>query len=537
MFVPKVTTNKSYRDKLAPIVNLNFEKGIYQGDSLANSLTVTRASTVATDLTQYQLPGTSYNTYAANTPRILANFGLLVEDNRTNYLLNSTAPVTQTTGTLPTGTWWLWVNGTGGSATVTLGTATSTITTATAIHGQAATGVISVGGTLVVTVSGSLNQFQLEIGAAGPTSFIPTAGATVARGTEVVKAAGLLGRTLANPEGYVIIATTGNPTVGVILGRYNAVSDTFVGILNASTIRAFVGSGNHSVPATALVAGLGGTGGTTGTRVKCGCSWDRSSVSSVLNYGNVNTVVGTFNVLSPDICLGGQSSGTVTICSFVTSISAAPYRPSPDALKEGTIDWSPSLFRFIGDSLTAGSFSNYNYVNQFINSLPGGQGRFPFINSGVGGTGTATMLTSYPFKTFNPRIQTNRFDFIWGGTNDLAGGGFTSAQVETNLKALWAASYSQGFKPIALTLLPRKGALSTTNAAFESLRLDLNTRIRNDSAFYAGLIDVGNNSIIGQVDQDSNTTNYNNDFTHLIANGDAIVANMAYTTMNGLIVN
>jgi hypothetical protein len=109
--------------------------------------------------------------------------GLSVEEIRTNVLLNSTAPVTQTTASLGTGTYTLWVNGSG-SATSSAGTATITGAGA-ATNGTPNVFAVTVAGTVTITVGGSLNAFQCELGTFG-TSFIVTAGATATRAADVI---------------------------------------------------------------------------------------------------------------------------------------------------------------------------------------------------------------------------------------------------------------------------------------------------------------------------------------------------------------
>lgn len=152
---------------------------------LPSGWTLTRAST-ATDSFFTDAAGSGYNTYANNAPRFSGAAGMVVESQaRTNYLLNSTAPATQTTGSLPAGpsNYCLWVIGTG-SATVAAGTAVGTgFGTATA--GNPIIFNVTTAGTVVVTVTGSLNRFQLERGGS-PTSFIVTAGATATRAAETL---------------------------------------------------------------------------------------------------------------------------------------------------------------------------------------------------------------------------------------------------------------------------------------------------------------------------------------------------------------
>jgi len=147
-------------------------------------LSVTRAST-ATDLLSTSASGFPYASFVSGQRARSPNVGLMVFEARTNNLLNSTAPATQTTASLATGTYTLWVNGSG-SATSSAGTAVGTGFGA-ATNGTPNIFTLSGAGTVVVTVSGSLNAFQLELGAFA-TSLIVTAGATVTRAADVITA-------------------------------------------------------------------------------------------------------------------------------------------------------------------------------------------------------------------------------------------------------------------------------------------------------------------------------------------------------------
>lgn len=169
----------------SPIIDLNFVSNQYLGGG-PSGLTNTR-STTATDLIYTDPAGYSYNTYAAGVSVIRPGKGLLVFEARTNFLLNSAAPATQTTGTLANGTYVLWVNGSG-SATMSSGTATG-CGTGVSTQGNPLTFTLTgTTGTCVVTVAGSLNAFQLELSSAGstPTSFIVTTGTTATRNADVI---------------------------------------------------------------------------------------------------------------------------------------------------------------------------------------------------------------------------------------------------------------------------------------------------------------------------------------------------------------
>lgn len=168
-----------------PFVDLDFVAGRYFNGSLQTTapITMTRATTNATNLIPTSASGFAFSTFGANVPRITSGLGLLVEDARTNQLFPSTAPSTQTTPSLGTGTYTLWVNGSG-SATASVGTATAAALPLVSTQGVPQTFAITVAGTIVVTVAGSLNAFQLELGAFG-TSLIVTTGVAAARNGEV----------------------------------------------------------------------------------------------------------------------------------------------------------------------------------------------------------------------------------------------------------------------------------------------------------------------------------------------------------------
>ena len=172
-----------------PTVSLDFRTNAGMNGSTsgtaASFLTVARTQTGnTTDLlpSSPPTPVASIKQFAANTARITPGQGLLLEGQRTALLLNSTAPATQTTGSMAVGTYTLWVNGSG-SAAVSAGTGVGC--SGTASQGTPATVTITTAGTCVVTVTGSLNAFQLELGGWG-SSLIVTAAATVTRPADVV---------------------------------------------------------------------------------------------------------------------------------------------------------------------------------------------------------------------------------------------------------------------------------------------------------------------------------------------------------------
>jgi hypothetical protein len=181
------------------VMDMDFANGRYFGGTLTSLLSVSRASN-ATDLLPSSPSGYVYNTYAPNVLAVSPGKGLLIFEARTNQLLNSAAPATQTTGALAATPQTLWVNGQG-SAVLSNGTATGCAGTAT--NGLPVT-FTPTAGTCTVTVIGSLNFEQLEPGAFG-TSGIVTAGATATRQADNVTGTSTLRAAMNNQQGTLYI--------------------------------------------------------------------------------------------------------------------------------------------------------------------------------------------------------------------------------------------------------------------------------------------------------------------------------------------
>jgi hypothetical protein len=109
-------------------------------------------------------------------PVTLASKGTLIEEARTNLLLNSASPATQTvTVTTQSYTISFWGTGT----CVLTGTASGTLT-GTGANVRSTLTVSATAGAVLCTFSGSTTNGQVEAGL-NATSYIPTAGATVTR--------------------------------------------------------------------------------------------------------------------------------------------------------------------------------------------------------------------------------------------------------------------------------------------------------------------------------------------------------------------
>jgi len=202
------------------------------------------------------------------------------------------------------------------------------------------------------------------------------------------------------------------------------------------------------------------------------------------------------------------------------------------ALSAGTLY---PLVLFDGDSLTIGAnvvdANGLTYPYQTMQKLS------PFLDSanlGLGGQFIATMLANAPAKIDAAgRGRPRAVVAYWGGTNDISLGGYTAAQTYANTVAYGQGRQAAGFRVAVLTMLPRTG---DTIAGFETARQSVNASIRANWATFAdALIDVGNDTTIGQAGQDSNLTYYLGDGIHLNEAGYAIVAGLAATAIAGLL--
>jgi hypothetical protein len=247
-------------------------------------LTISRASD-ETSLLPSSASGATYYTFPANTLAIVPGVGLQVYASATNYLLNSNAPVTQTTGSLATGSYTLWVNGSG-SAAVSAGTATIT-GAGSATNGTPVTFTVTVAGTCVVTVTGSLNAFQLESGPFG-TPLIVTAGVTATRAADTIKLSTSLKGIFQAAQGTIFasvqmggLVSSGNQIIGsfsngtvnnfaLLIGHYSTTNNT----------RGSTASGG-SADGDAVIGSMP----TPYTRYRAAMAWGGGSVRGVVGNG------------------------------------------------------------------------------------------------------------------------------------------------------------------------------------------------------------------------------------------------------------
>jgi hypothetical protein len=190
-----IASSRSFGDQLddlagqVPGLDLNFaqNKSLIDDYSGTTLVTFTRAST-GTFVGSNGL----IQTATTNEPRFDHNpttgesLGLLVEEARTNLLLNSATLSTQMVTVAATANTLSFY----GTGTVTLtGVSTAGPLVGTGVNNRVSLTFTPTVGVLVLTVSGSVTNAQLEAGAF-PTSYIPTTTASVTRAADVASITG-----------------------------------------------------------------------------------------------------------------------------------------------------------------------------------------------------------------------------------------------------------------------------------------------------------------------------------------------------------
>ncbi len=207
--------------------------------------------------------------FATGVPRI-TDRGLLLEMQRTNLFLNSTAPATQTISLPATGNYTITVWGTG-SVAVAAGTATIT-GAGTATAGAPVTINCSAIGTVTATVSGSLVGVNVEQGGTG-TSLIVTGGATATRGFD---SATLTGLSIPAPYTLLAVATINRATIGDLVTT-NTQTDG-AGFFTDPGTRAFIREANAETGNSRI-----GTSVTVGQTVRLGARFATNDLRSATN--------------------------------------------------------------------------------------------------------------------------------------------------------------------------------------------------------------------------------------------------------------
>jgi hypothetical protein len=258
-------------------------------------------------------------TFANNTAAITPGFGILIEQASSNIFLNSSAPVTQSISLAATGSYTLWVHGSG-SAAISAGSATIT-GAGTATNGSPVTINCTATGTVTVTISGSLNVVQLEQ-LSFPTSYIPTTSSTVARAADVVTCTGLLQSLLQGASGSALIGSNG---LQYVSGGHNALIDSANNgghILGVEASATQLSSYDFSNVVTATI----GQGLSVANNIKSGAAWSGTTISIVSAAGSVG----------PGNYTRAHKNGGVFSNGQITRVVAWPYRLSDASIQSLT---------------------------------------------------------------------------------------------------------------------------------------------------------------------------------------------------------
>lgn len=437
------------------ILDFDFKGGVYFGDVIG-SITCSRTATSATDLLPTSPLGASFNTFGANTLRITPGKGLLVEEARTQYLATPGTPATQTTAALAAGAYILWVNGSG-SATASNGTATiasSNATNLVAAQGRPAGFTVSSPGTVVITVTGSLNQFQLENDPAGvglPTSFISAIGT---RDADVVSTTGTTINTylqsfLAAGSSGVntnLVQITFNIPIGVQFMN-NAV------LIEDSSSQSMIGLQAYGQAFFDIhVRGVLTFGGVTvqtandmlfNTRQVIGGRTDKvNGQSLVLNGGAIATGATSSPSIGTTTYIGNRAAKDQALNGYIERIFADEGSPNP-VFSAAVMQTNTSTVPISANPLIVDPHANITIPQDFFgNPVPNAGGKYSIgANQPVGNShgGTVTLNGATPVSVTDPAVTLNSIILFTlktvGGTvgavpsvkTITAGGGFSVA--------------------------------------------------------------------------------------------------------------
>ena len=315
--------------RTVPSLDLRFadDKSLVDATTGASLVTFTRASSgtfVGSDGV--------LQTAATNEPRFDHNpttgesLGLLLEEQRTNLLLNSATLSTQSV-TVAAAANTLSFYGTG---TVTL----TGVSTAGPLVGTGANNRVSLTftptvGVLILTVSGSVTNAQLEAGAF-PTSYIPTTTAAATRSADVASITGTaFSSWYRQDEGTVFGQFLRTSSTNTQQGRVFSFNDG----TNTNTLEIYQTSGSNpsaQITATTLQAIWTPSGFTVGTSIKevLGYRLNNSNASFNGSTETLDTVCNIPTVIQARI--GDRQDGVRTLNGTILRLTYWPVR-LPDA--------------------------------------------------------------------------------------------------------------------------------------------------------------------------------------------------------------
>lgn len=270
------------------------------------------------------------------SPTTLAPLGLLIEEARTNLLLNSQTLSTQNITTTAQA-YTLSFYGTG---TVTLsGTSTAGPLVGTGVFpNRVSLTFTPTAGVLTVTVTGTVSNAQLEAGSFA-TSYIPTAAATVTRSADIVT---MVNNNFTNwynqGSGTFILSadTSPNGFASYMSASNGSIIQNSIHMDNDTGIQRAV---YYSGSAEQAALGLGSIG-TVGALTKIGTAYAVSNFSASRNNGSSATSnTGTLPVALTQLNIGGDDRAVAGnyVSAHIQSLSYYNTRLSDSVLKTLTV--------------------------------------------------------------------------------------------------------------------------------------------------------------------------------------------------------
>lgn len=280
----------------------------------------------------------------------------------------------------------------------------------------------------------------------------------------------------------------------------------------------------HEASVYIAISAAGANACTLWTNEVSGAAYTNSSSQAVTAglIGDTNGASGkSFNGDMLSVILYNYGLSTVQRSNLADSIYRA-FKLPPQR--------SGSNILFDGDSMSLGvNGLGWFGFSSIVPELMG----FPAQakNTGVNGQTMATLESNYP-TTIAPLINThtpNNILVVLAGTNDAVAGA-TAAATWTNLQSYITAATADGWKVIAVTMLPR-------GPAVESFRISYNNLMRA-GAVTAGAVavcDIASDPNIGQAGDNTNTTYYFGDQIHPNDLGHEIISAYMVATLNQVV--
>ena len=296
------------------------------------------SSSCATNAQYTDAAGASFSTFATNVPVFSSTLGVAAQEARTNYLVNSGAPVTQTTASLATGYYALFCNGTGSITSLAVTATASGVGALTCNSSTFQVIDVTVSGTISLTVVGSVNWGDLQNLPGGatstPTTHIVSGASSTTRPVDsFVPAQALKQFAIAQPNSASYVAEF---TTQSAISYTGILADNGTGHFNFNIFK----SGTLSGHPYSSIAGASST-----NLASCGAT---VTVNSLVRYG---ATIGLGNFLMSSsgssctkagfsITSAGVTGGYTALFSganlWVTQFAAYPYQLSQSILNGKT---------------------------------------------------------------------------------------------------------------------------------------------------------------------------------------------------------